>query len=496
MSETPRSSRPVVWSIASSDCSGGAGIQADLVTINRLGAYGCSVITGLTVQNSVSFTHMEPVTPELIRQQIEALIDDMPPAAIKTGMFGSAEALNLITNKLSHMDVPVICDPVIQATMGSVMIDVQSRVNLLQNLLPITRLITPNTGEATLLTDVTIETADDMRKAADVLLGKGTHSVLVKGGHREGALALDYWSDGKNHAWLSSPRIETRNQHGTGCTLSAAIAALIAQGYPDLEAVIIGKAYVNQGLHLATPIGAGRGPLFHGGWPGRPEYLPALLASADEVPAPCPFPSLDVPLPDVYPIVDRANWIQRLASSGARMMQLRVKDLSGAALEHEVKSAIAIGRKRDARVFINDHWQLALKHGAYGVHLGQDDLAGTDFAAIHKAGMRLGLSTHNIAELARSKAFHPTYTAIGTLFASPSKSFVHQPLGLQRFDQLRGLAEKPVVAIGGITLDKARNVFRHGADIVSVISDITAAREPENRMRSWRSFCDEWASQA
>jgi len=480
-------SRPVAWTIASSDCSGGAGIQADLITMNRLGTYGCSVLTGITVQNTITFSQIEPVATDLIKHQFDTLMDDLPPVAIKTGMFGSAEAMNLIAVKLHGTRIPIICDPVIHATMGSVIIDVQARVNLIHNLMPLTRMITPNTHEAALLTNVMIKNTDDMVKAAHILLNKGAQSVLMKGGHRQGSHSIDYWTNGTQHAWLSSPRIDTRNQHGTGCTLSAAITALVAQGYSDLEAVVIAKAYVNQGLIRAGQIGQGRGPLFHGGWPDHPEYLPCLFDNPDERFTAEPFPSLDIPLPDVYPIVDRAIWIERLAKNGARIIQLRVKDLSGSTLENEVAQAINLGRKFDVRVFINDHWQLALRNQAYGVHLGQDDLAGTDFTALRKTGVRLGLSTHNVIEMARSKFYRPSYTAIGTLFTSPSKTFAHHGLGLEKFRLLRGLCEKPVVAIGGITREKSAEVFRAGADLVSVISDITAAPDPDNQMRAWRS---------
>lgn len=486
MNHPTNKSRPVTWTIASSDCSGGAGIQADLVTMNRLGVYGCSLLTGITVQNTITFNHIEPVSIDLIKQQFDVLMDDLPPAAIKTGMFGSAEAMNLVTAKLAGTNIPIICDPVIHATMGTVMIDVQSRVNLIHHLMPLTRMITPNINEAALLTNVMIRSPEDMIKASNILLEKGAQSVLIKGGHREGTEAIDYWTNGSQHAWLSSPRIDTRNQHGTGCTLSAAITALIATGYPDLEAVVIAKAYVNQGLTRAEHIGQGRGPLFHGDWPNHTDYLPCLSDNAGHPFSGEPFPSLDIPRPDVYPIVDRASWVERLAKSGARMVQLRVKDLEGAALEKEVTEAVELGRKFDIRVFINDHWQLALRNRAYGVHLGQDDLPGTDFAALRQSGVRLGLSTHNAVELARSKSFRPSYTAIGTLFPSPSKTFAHQALGLEHFRRLQGLCAHPVVAIGGITMDKAAEVFHAGADIVSVISDITAASDPEGRMREWR----------
>jgi hydroxymethylpyrimidine kinase/phosphomethylpyrimidine kinase/thiamine-phosphate diphosphorylase len=481
------SGRPIVWTIASSDCSGGAGIQADIITMNRLGAYGASIVTGITVQNTRKFSHVEPVPLHVIAEQFDTLTEDMPPVVIKTGLFGSAEALELISTKLKHRDVRIVCDPVLKATLGSPLIETRTRQDLLHTLLPKTYFVTPNTEEAAILTGINISSNDDMVRAADALIVLGAKNVLLKGGHRGGTHSIDYWTNGKKSAWLSSPRNPTTHSHGTGCTLSAAIASLLAQGYSELDSIIIGKAYINQGLRLAGGIGQGRGPLYHGDWPANHEDLPVLLDTPDQSVHPA-FPRLDIPTPDVYPIVDRADWINRLASNGVTIIQLRAKDLSGQAREAEAKKAIEVGKRLGVRVIINDDWEIALQLGAYGVHLGQDDLPGADFDALHRAGLRLGISTHNAEEIARAKRFQPSYVAIGTLYHSPSKSFKHSSLGLEKFSRLRRLCPSPVVAIGGITLEKAPGVFQAGADIVAVISDITSSRDPEKQMRSWREF--------
>ena len=188
------------------------------------------------------------------------------------------------------------------------------------------------------------------------------------------------------------------------------------------------------------------------------------------------------------PVDIEPNRTERLLPLEVRTIQLRAKDLSGADLEAEVVRAIAAAARFKARLFINDHWQLALKHGAYGVHLGQDDLPTADLRVIQQSGCRLGLSTHGYAEIARSLAVTPSYIAIGTLYPSPSKTFAHAALGLEAFARLRKLVDVPVVAIGGITLEKARDVIRAHADGLAVISDITKAADVEGRVREWRDL--------
>ena len=254
-----------------------------------------------------------------------------------------------------------------------------------------------------------------------------------------------------------------------------------------LDAVVMARAYVNQGLRLGGGIGQGRGPLAHLGWPTIPADLPWITPQAPHGTERLTFAPLDPGFP-LYPIVDRADWVERLLGLGVTLIQLRAKDLSGPELETEVRRAVEAGRRAGARVFINDAWELALKYGAYGVHLGQDDLPSADLPGLARAGLRLGLSTHGYAEVARALAVIPSYLAIGTLYESPSKSFAHQPLGLEAFTRLRRLIGVPVVAIGGITLERAPDVLRAGADIVAVISDITRAPDLPARVEAWRAL--------
>jgi hydroxymethylpyrimidine kinase/phosphomethylpyrimidine kinase/thiamine-phosphate diphosphorylase len=189
-----------------------------------------------------------------------------------------------------------------------------------------------------------------------------------------------------------------------------------------------------------------------------------------------------------YPIVDRVAWLEKLLPAGIRTVQLRIKDMNGEALEKEIRQAVAFARRFDARLFINDHWKIALKHGAYGVHLGQEDLRHADLPALSKAGIRLGVSVRSYVDAARVTGLHPSYTAIGSIYTTASKVIDYQPLGVEAFAKLRQLIRGPVVAIGGITLEKAAELKAAGADGFAVISDVLNANDPVTRAERWVKF--------
>jgi hydroxymethylpyrimidine kinase/phosphomethylpyrimidine kinase/thiamine-phosphate diphosphorylase len=481
----PSPSAPVCWSIAGTDPSAGAGIQADLKTFHGLGVYGCTVITAVIAQNTQGVQRVDCVAPALVAAQLESLADDTAPAAIKIGMLGTAGIVRVVAEALSRLDSRVICDPVLASSSGTRLLDDNALAAFRERLLPRVHLLTPNLPEAEILLGRTIQSPAEVEQAARDLLKTGVKCVLLKGGHGGDDLSRDYWTNGRMGGWISGRRIDTPHTHGGGCTLSSAIAAAHALGFGGLDAIIIARAYVSQGLRHAGGVGKGRGPLAHLGWPDQPQDLPVLTDHAPEsldspaFPAPGPF--------GLYPIVDRTDWIARLLPLGVKTIQLRAKDLQGAALEAEVRRAIELGRQYDAQVYINDHWQLALALGAYGVHIGQDDLPGTDLEALRAAGLRLGVSTHGYAEIARALAVRPSYLAIGTLFQSPSKTFAHAPLGLPMFRRLRALVGIPVVAIGGITVKRAPAVYEAGADGIAVISDITGAPDLAARVSQWQA---------
>ncbi|MBL5829671.1 thiamine phosphate synthase [Serratia fonticola] len=190
-----------------------------------------------------------------------------------------------------------------------------------------------------------------------------------------------------------------------------------------------------------------------------------------------PFPATPHRL-GLYPVVDSVEWIARLLEAGVTTIQLRIKDLPDEQVEADIAATIALGKRYQARLFINDYWRLAIKHDAYGVHLGQEDLDTTDLAAIHRAGLRLGVSTHDDAELARAIAVKPSYIALGHIFPTQTKEMPSEPQGLAELQRhVAGLQEYPTVAIGGISIERVPAVLACGVGSVAVVSAITQASD-------------------
>ncbi|OAM29297.1 MULTISPECIES: thiamine phosphate synthase [Eikenella] len=204
-----------------------------------------------------------------------------------------------------------------------------------------------------------------------------------------------------------------------------------------------------------------------------------------------PFPPIARPL-KFYAVVPDANWVARMVAAGADTVQLRSKTLSGEALRQEVRRAVAAARGSNSQLFINDHWRLALEEGAYGVHLGQEDMDSADFPSLAAAGIRLGLSTHDEAEMARALAVRPSYVACGAVFATATKAMPTEPQGLEklrRYVQLAG--STPTVAIGGITLENAPAVLATGVSSLAVVSAVTQAPDPAAAVRAFQKLWPE-----
>ena len=247
--------------IAGSDPSGGAGIQADLKTFHQHGVYGTSVITLLTVQNTRSVSRVEILEPALVVEQLHAVLDDVPPAAAKTGALGNAAVIDALAERASDFDFPLIVDPVMISKHGASLIDAAARTSLLR-LLEHATLVTPNTHEASVLAGRPVTTIEDARAAAEEIAIRTGARVLVKGGHLAGD-AVDVLFDGVTHHELRAERVDTNQTHGTGCTLSAAITARMALGDRLLDAVTGAKSWLTEALRTAPGVGGGVGPVNH-----------------------------------------------------------------------------------------------------------------------------------------------------------------------------------------------------------------------------------------
>lgn len=257
---------PAVLTIAGSDSGGGAGIQADLKTFSALGCYGTSAITAITVQNTLGVTGIHSVPASIVQGQIKAVMDDIKPAAIKIGMVHSAELVHAIATQLKLYAVPVVLDPVMVATSGDKLIEDNTIALLKQELLPLAEVVTPNLDEAQILAGMQIQDVADMKEAARIILETGCRSVLVKGGHLQGPRLYDvYLHQDGNLRVFESAAIESHNTHGTGCTLSSAIAAFLAKGTSLPEAIEQARHYVYRAIDEGKDVktGEGHGPLNH-----------------------------------------------------------------------------------------------------------------------------------------------------------------------------------------------------------------------------------------
>ena len=249
--------------IAGSDCSGGAGIQADLKTMTMNGVYAMSAITALTAQNTTGVRAIQESTPEFLKQQIDAVFEDICPDAVKIGMVASSELIRVIADRLRYYEAKnVVVDPVMVATSGSALMKNDAVQTLIEELLPVSTLVTPNIPEAQALSGLTIETKEDMMTAAKQV-GDSYHcAVLLKGGHSINDANDLLYADGEL-VWFEGKRIDNPNTHGTGCTLSSAIASNLAKGFALAESVRRAKDYISGALAAQLNLGEGSGPMNH-----------------------------------------------------------------------------------------------------------------------------------------------------------------------------------------------------------------------------------------
>ncbi|MBN2538506.1 MAG: bifunctional hydroxymethylpyrimidine kinase/phosphomethylpyrimidine kinase [Deltaproteobacteria bacterium] len=252
-----------VLTIAGSDSGGGAGIQADLKTITALGGFGMSVITALTAQNTLGVHGIHEIPIDFIEKQFDAVATDIGVDAAKTGMLSSSEIMRTVAGKIKEYRIKkLVVDPVMVAKGGAMLIKQEAKKTLIEELLPLACVITPNVPEAEELTGMEIMTVEDMKKAAKDIHRMGAKNVFVKGGHMSGD-ALDILYDGVDFHEFTSERIDTKNTHGTGCTTSAAIATGLAQGMDVYEAVKRAKEYITVAIKYSISIGKGHGPTNH-----------------------------------------------------------------------------------------------------------------------------------------------------------------------------------------------------------------------------------------
>jgi len=500
------SKKPIVWTISGSDCSGGAGIAADIKTGHALGVEICHLITANTVQNSEKLLSVNPIDTQILQQQISVLIDDKPPSVIKIGLIANIAQVNWLTSALTdakskYPSLKVVFDPVGQASVGGAFSQLQRED--LSELLALVDVITPNFSEAQQLSKLTLL---DPAELAENITKLGVNSVIVKGGHSDDIdskgqkisqdYCLHHFEKTAISYQLTSPRINTQYSHGGGCSFASALAAFLAQGYLLRDAFTLTKAFINQGLVKSasneTTDSNYYGAFEQTSWPDNADVFPTISADLSQkyhtLPA---FPSLALQGEKLglYPVVDSLYWLKRLFPLGLEVIQLRLKNKSGQEVELLIAEAVAISKQYKTRLFINDYWQLAIKHGAYGVHIGQEDLQDANLTKIQQAGLRLGISTHGCYEFLLAQQLRPSYLAIGAIFPTKTKNMTGQIQGLENLTQILQLAtDIPVVAIGGINHQRAEQVWQTGVDSIAVVTAITESKNAEIAVKQFQQI--------
>lgn len=491
--------RPLVLVVAGLDSGGGAGVTADVMTIHDQGAWALPTVTALTCQSLERVTEIKATSVDMFNESVKLAVKDwnQPIKAIKVGLVTEQKILDALLKLLdtSLEGVPVVWDPVLTATAGR--LESADLKKSLKDILKRTTIFTPNLPEALELADWKNKDLEKngVDRLAKHFLDLGAKAVIIKGGHCDGAFAQDYFKSEKCAFTLKHERKSGDGAHGGGCALSAALAGLIANGYDLADAAVLAKAYVTRGIFESeVALEHKRPPLSHKAGNFDLQYMPQI----DEQ----DFPKHDQPFAScpehlgIYPVVDSADWVARLLSMGVKTIQLRIKtavvdDENNHHLCEEIKRACFLGRSFRARVFIDDHAKLAIKYGAYGVHLGMEDLKCTDIEPIYKAGLRLGVSTHGVYELCKALTLNPSYIALGHVFPTQTKDMESQPQGVEKMSyQAKMLQGKiPTVAIGGIKLKDATEILQAGVGSIAVVTAITKAAEPCTETQKWISIC-------
>ncbi len=520
--------KAIIWTISGSDCSGGAGIAADIKTGHTLGVEVCHLITANTIQNSTQLMSVNAISVELLQQQVEILTYDKPPIVIKIGLLANTEQVHWLAQVLVQLKqlnplLITVYDPVGQASVGGSFSSLT--VANLTPLLMLIDIITPNLLEAKSLSTPLIKFKGEanIEKLAEKIHHRfAISSVIIKGGHSDDKTqCLDFCyhqlnqlkqdNQNKNQTaicyQLSSPRINTNYSHGGGCSFATALSAFLAQGYLVRDAFMLTKAFINQGLTATKALSLARKHRYYGAFeqvslPLKSESFPKIVNNPSKpLLHLSAFNSLNLQGKKLglYPVIDSLHWLERILPLGLEIIQLRIKNLPQDELEQVLIKAIKLAKNYKTRLFINDYWQLAIKHGAFGVHLGQEDLADVDLVQIQHAGLRLGISTHGCYEFLLAQQLAPSYLAVGAIFPTTTKDMTGQIQGIKNLAQvltIRYPASKktldprlknhgddnltiPVVAIGGINLERAPQVLATGVDSIAVVTAITKARYPE-----------------
>lgn len=462
----------VALTIAGSDPSGGAGIQADLRTFAALGVVGVSALTALTVQNSLGVQSVYPVPADVLAAQLDALLSDTRVQAVKIGMLGGADQVRAVAAVLRQYAPPnVVLDPVLASTGGVPLLDDEGRAALLTELMPLCDLVTPNLNEAKTLGTI------------------NALAVLVKGGHMPGEPVDRLTLPGSSIRDFGGYRVETEHTHGTGCLLSSLIAALLARGSSLVDAIPEAKSILTAALREPTVIGKGRGyPQIRLSISERVQFVGRRHVERKGM------------LQGVYVVTDTSlrpdrllpQIVEEAIAGSACAIQLREKLLPTLRLVELSKRFCRVSRDAQTLFIVNDRVDVALASDADGVHLGPDDMMPEDARRLLGPDKLVGVSVATVEE-AKAAAPHASYFGVGAIFGSKTKLDAGEPIGVERIREIKAaFPDIPVVAIGGINADNIAEVARAGADAAAVVSAIVAAPDMEAATRELVARFEAW----
>ncbi|MFT5593489.1 MAG: hydroxymethylpyrimidine kinase/phosphomethylpyrimidine kinase/thiamine-phosphate diphosphorylase [Oceanicoccus sp.] len=476
--------KSAVLSVSAHDPLGMAGVAIDQRALASLNVHCASCITANTAQNQTDFFSLNPVDLTVFVSQLDALYQQDIFSVIKVGLISDLEQAKALVNHPIFTHKTIVLDPVLGASSDKSQYS-ETRLAALKYLMAYVQVLTPNVNEAqvliSLLDDTFIQTNNALL-LAQMLNTRTGCAVVLKGGH--GAhKAQDVYCDNERHFYLEHAEYSHDLNRGTGCAMASLIAGAIALGHSMADAVVIAKMQMDAGWQTPFSIDDHTGSL------GFVKFNQSDASQFNNSQLPSVYMSDEQKnlkfLPcgselGLYPIVDRASWLERLLPLGVKVIQLRVKDLSGDDLIKEIKQCVKLANQYDCQLYINDYWQLAIECGAYGAHLGQEDIDDADLSAIANAGLRLGLSSHCFYEVARAKTIKPSYIAFGPVYATQTKDMPWVPQGETGLPYWRAqLAGFPLVAIGGIHGDRFEKVKAKGVHSIAMISAITQVEHPE-----------------
>ncbi len=515
-----------------------------MLAIHSMSCHPCTAVTCLTAQNSQTVTAVHAAPPSFLREQLDVLWGDMRSDGVKIGMLGDVEICEVVGTWLSDLqqDRPaVVLDPVMISTSGHKLIQDDAKFAMVNKVFPHADVVTPNLHEAEELVGRKLKSIEDVELAAEEILKMGAKSVLIKGGHTPETeatsppdppatnatrgYAQDYFlsrspptgrlCDGSRGVWIRGPRYNSVHTHGTGCTLSSSLASALATGsvardlggsgaaraIADVDACVLAKGYVNRGISIGVGVGKGPGPVRHTWWPDDSRYFPSIVPRdvARSGDPPLGFKKVKrSDMPVLLPIVGTVEEVRGLAeaSEGCNIqdIQVRIKgDVTKDQIDDIVGECQRICDGASIRLWVNDHWEAAVRHKCYGVHLGQEDLAtcsdegGLD--KIRDAGLAMGISTHSYAELAVALGLGPSYVSLGPIFATKSKDVAFEAQGIDQCKNIRNLVgpEIPFVGIGGISdVETARTLMKDcGVDCIAAIGVIRDAPDVKAVVNKW-----------